>query len=160
MPSDPSQGKDSGRKEGSCLKSFHAISWFQGDGCKPHFWPPGLLVIHSVFPQPFGLSCSGLAIKQHICMNQQLSHCHYSSLGHRKNLFSASLCNLCKIQQQISSPCPKGYTSVAVSTSTLIFTWTLLIYKPWWLSLRWPYFVQIGAYAICKQSNKNPIIMY
>lgn len=115
MPSDPSQGKvsDSGRKEGSYSKAFHAISWLQRDGCKPQFWPPGLLVIQSVFPQQYPAFWS---ILQWPCNKR--AHLHEAAaqllslflLGTQKNLFSAPLSSLGKIQQQISSLCQKGHT--------------------------------------------------
>lgn len=149
MPSDPSQGKvwDSGRKEGSYSKAFQAISWLQRDGCKPPVLPCWSFTAFSLSNiQPFSLSCSALAIKEHICMNQQLSYCHYSSLGHRKIYFLHHLPTCAKFSNKFLLSATKVTLTVGVS-STFIFTWTLLIYKPWWLSLRWPYFVLIGAYA-------------
>lgn len=97
--------------------------------------------------QPFGLSCSGLAIKEHIPMNQQLSYCHYSCLGHWKICFLHHFPTYAKFSNKFILSAAKVTLTVGVSTSTLNLNWTLLIYKPWWLSLRWPYFVQIGAHA-------------
>lgn len=80
--------------------------------------------------QLFGLSCSDLAIEDHICMNQQLSYCHYSSLGYRKICFLHHFPTCAKFSSKFLLSATKVALTVGVSTSTLIFIWTLLMYKP------------------------------
>lgn len=95
-------------------KLFMQSPGYRERAASPQFWPPGLLVIHSIFPQQYPAFWS---ILQWPCNKR--GHLHEPAaqllslflLGTQKNLrFSAPPSNLGKIQQQISFLYHKGYT--------------------------------------------------
>lgn len=100
-------------KKALIQKLFKQSPGYREMAASPQFCPPGLLVIHSVFPQQYPAFQSILQ-----CPCNKRTHLHEPAaqllslflLGTQKNLFSAPPSNLCKIQQQISSLCHKGYT--------------------------------------------------
>lgn len=93
-------------------KLFMQSPGYREMAASPHFWPPGLLVIHCIFPQQYPAFWS---ILQWPCNKR--AHLHEPAaqllslflLGTQKNLISAPPSNPCKIQQKISSLCRKGY---------------------------------------------------
>lgn len=126
------------QERGTLFKRFSSNLPVTEDVCKPLFCPPELLVMHFPSAIPF-LLVYPVAVLQEKSTSARRS----TSVTVVISPWDAA---------KLFSTCAKFSNVFLLSTTKITLTvgvsnWSLLICKPWWLSLGRPYFVQRGAYA-------------